>query len=161
MSGCLQAAVRQGLDLPPQLPLLVVSRGHIDEEFVLQQHVDVSGLQTTPAARGPARGLAVLWRQVVQHRALVTPPRLQLDREADRITGETCNLNLEEEEGGLIFDQMFFFGGGLFDDILCSLSCFITMISIEKTIKSINFVPFLHLRASLPVLLMHHIFILV
>lgn len=99
MSGCLQAAVGQGLDLPPQLPLLAVSCGHIDEEFILQQHVDVSGLQTTPAARRLAYTLVVLRRKVVQHRALVTPPRLQLNCEANHITSETCDLNLEEGRG--------------------------------------------------------------
>lgn len=97
MSGCLQAAVGQCLDLPPQLPLLIVSSRHVDEELVLQQHVDVSGLQTTPAARCPARGLVVFRCQVIQHRALVTPPRLQLDGEANDIAGETCHLDLEGE----------------------------------------------------------------
>ena len=79
MSGCLQAAVEQGPNLPPELPLLAVCRGHIDEQFVLQQHVDVSGLQTSPAALRLACGLVVLWRQVIQHSSLVSPPWLQLD----------------------------------------------------------------------------------
>lgn len=103
ISGCLQAAVEQGLNLPPQLPLLVVCRGHIDEQLVLQQHVDVSSLQTTPAALRPACGLVVLRRQVIQHRALVSPPRLQLNSEAEEVTGETCDLNLEEgDEGDMV-----------------------------------------------------------
>lgn len=70
-------------------------RGHVDEELVLQQHVDVSSLQTAPAALGLARGLVVLRRQVVQHRALVAPPRLQLDGEADKVAGQTGDLDLE------------------------------------------------------------------
>lgn len=102
MSGRLQAAVGQSPELPPQLPLLAVRRGHIDEEFILQQHVNVSGFQTTPAAHRPACGLVVLGRQVVQHRALGTPPWFQLDGEADHIAGETRNLNLSTgEEVGL------------------------------------------------------------
>lgn len=100
MSGCLQAIVEQGPNLPPQLPLLVVCRGHVDEQLVLQQHVDVSGLQATPAALRLARDLVVLRRQVIQHRALVSPPWLQLDREANKVTGETCDLNLEEGDKG-------------------------------------------------------------
>lgn len=103
MSGCLQAIVEQGPDLPPQLPLLVVCRGHVDEQLVLQQHVDVPGLQAAPAALRLACTLVVLWRQVIQHRALVPPPWLQLDSEANKVTGETCDLNLEEgdEEGNV------------------------------------------------------------
>lgn len=103
MSGCLQAIVEQGPNLPPQLPLLVVCRGHVDEQLVLQQHVDVSGLQATPAALRLACDLVVLRRQVIQHRALVSPPWLQLDREANKVTGETCDLNLEAgDEGGSV-----------------------------------------------------------
>ena len=87
MSGCFQAVVEQGLNLPPQLPVLTVRRGHVDEELVLQQHVDVSRLQAAPAALRPPRGLAELWRQVVEHGALVSPPRLHLDGEADKVAG--------------------------------------------------------------------------
>lgn len=97
MSGCFQAVVEQRLNLPPQLPVLVVRRGHVDEELVLQQHVDVSRLQPAPAALGPPRGFAELWRQVIEHRALVSPPRLHLDGEADKVTGETCHLDLTGE----------------------------------------------------------------
>lgn len=98
MSGRLQAVVEQGLNLPPQLPVLVVHGGNVDEELVLQQHVDVASLQTAPAALRLACGLVELWRQVVQHGALVSSPWLHLDGEADEITGETCDLNLGEEE---------------------------------------------------------------
>lgn len=97
MSGCFQAVVEQGLNLPPQLPVLVVRRGHVDEELVLQQHVDVPRFQAAPAALRPPRGLAELWRQVVEHRALVPPPRLHLDGEAHEVTGETCHLDLKSE----------------------------------------------------------------
>lgn len=100
MSGCLQAVVEQGPNLPPQFPLLVVCRGHVDEQLALQQHVDVSSLQTTPAALRLACDLVVLRRQVIQHRALVSPPRLQLNSEANKVTGETCDLNLEEGDEG-------------------------------------------------------------
>lgn len=60
MSGRLQAGVEQGLYLSPQLPILVVRCGHVDEELVLQQHVDMPGLQATPAAHGPTCGLVEL-----------------------------------------------------------------------------------------------------
>lgn len=98
MSGRLQAVVEQGLNLPPQLTVLVVHGGHVDEELALQQHVDVASLQTAPAALRLACGLVKLWRQVIQHGALVSPPRLHLDGEADEVTGETCDLNLGEEK---------------------------------------------------------------
>lgn len=96
MSGCLQAVVKERPDLPPQLPLLVVCCGHIDEQLVLQQHVDVSSLQTTPTALRLARDLVVPRRQVIQHRPLVSPPRLQLNSEANKVTGEARHLNLQE-----------------------------------------------------------------
>lgn len=98
MSGRLQAVVEQGLDLPPKLPVLVVRRGHVDEELVLQQHVDVPRLQAAPAALRPPRGLAELCRQVVEHGALVSPLRLHLDGEAGEVAGETCHLHLREGE---------------------------------------------------------------
>lgn len=107
MSGCLQAVVEQGLNLPPQLPLLAVCRGHVDEQLILQQHVDVSSLQTAPAALRLARGLVVLRRQVIQHGALVSPPRLQLNSEANEVTGETCDLNLEGAEWCLSLEACF------------------------------------------------------
>lgn len=97
MSGGLQAVVEQGPDLSPQLPVLVVGRGHVEEELVLQQHVDVSRLQAAPAAPRPARGPAELRRQVVQHRALVAPPRLHLDGETQEVAGETGDLDLDTE----------------------------------------------------------------
>lgn len=100
ISGCLQAIVKQGLNLPPQLPLLVVCRRHIDEQLILQQHVDMSSLQATPAALRLARGLVVLRRQVIQDGALVAPSRLQLNSEAKEVTGETCDLNLKERDMG-------------------------------------------------------------
>lgn len=95
LPGRLQAAVEQRPDLPPQLALLGVRRGHVDEQLVLQQHVDVSRLQAAPAALRAPRGRVVLRRQVVQHRALVPPPRLQLDGDADALAGEAGDLNLE------------------------------------------------------------------
>lgn len=67
MSGSLQAAVEHGFNLPPQLSVLAVRRCHIDEQLVLQQHVDVSGFQTVPAALSATCGLVVLWSQVVKH----------------------------------------------------------------------------------------------
>lgn len=100
MSGCLQAVVEERPNLPPQLPLLVVCRGHVDEQLVLQQHVDVPSLQTAPAALRLARGLVVARRQVIQHRALVSPPRLQLDCEANKVTGEARHLDLQEGDSG-------------------------------------------------------------
>lgn len=101
--GRLQAVVEQRLNLPPQLPVLVVHRGHVDEELVLQQHVDVPRLQAAPAALRLPRGLVVLWRQVVQHGALVSPPRLQLDGEADEVTGETCHPDLGQMVNKSVF----------------------------------------------------------
>lgn len=95
MSGCLQAVVKERPNLPPQLPLLVVCGGHIDEQLVLQQHVDVSSLQTTPAALRLARDRVVPRRQVIQHGPLVSPPRLQLNSEANEVTGEARHLNLQ------------------------------------------------------------------
>lgn len=102
MPGRLQSVVEQGLDLAPQLAALVVHGGHVDEQLVLQQHVDVTSLQAAPSALRPARHLVELRRQVVQHGALVPPPRLQLDGEAHKVAGETCDLHLveEESEGG-------------------------------------------------------------
>lgn len=102
MAGRLQSVVEQGLDLAPQLAVLVVHGGHVDEQLVLQQHVDVTSLQAAPAALCPARRLVELRRQVVQHGALVPPPWLQLDSEAHKVAGEACDLHLvgEESEGG-------------------------------------------------------------
>lgn len=96
MSGGFQAVVEQGLNLPPQLPVLVVRCGHVDEELVLQQHVDVPRLQAVPAAVRPPCGLVVLRRQVVEHGALVSAARLQLDGEAEEVAGEACHLDLGE-----------------------------------------------------------------
>lgn len=96
VSGCLQSVVVPGFNLPPQLPFLAVCCGHIDEQLVLQQHVDVSSLQATPASLSLACSLDILGCQVIKHRALVSPPRLQLDGEAEEVTGETCDLDLEE-----------------------------------------------------------------
>lgn len=98
MPWCLQSVVEQGLDLAPQLTILVVDGGHIDEQLVLEQHVDVSSLQAIPAALRAAGRLVELRRQVIQHGALVPPPWLQLNGEADKIAGETCNLHLVGED---------------------------------------------------------------
>lgn len=102
MPRCLQSVVEQGLDLASQLTVLVVGGGHIDEQLILEQHVDVTSLQAAPAALRPACGRVELRRQVVQHGALVPPPWLQLNGEADKIAGETCNLHLvgEVSRGG-------------------------------------------------------------
>lgn len=46
----LQSVVEQPLDLASQLTILVVDGGHIDEQLILEQHVDVTSLQAVPAA---------------------------------------------------------------------------------------------------------------
>lgn len=100
VSRRLQSAVQQGSDLTPDLPLLAVLGGHVDEQLVLQQHVDVPGLQAAPAALRPARRQVVFWSQVVQNRAFVPPSGLQLDGETQELRGEACDLHLEGERSG-------------------------------------------------------------
>lgn len=98
MPWCLQSIVEQGLDLASKFTFLVVDGGHIDKQLVLEQHVNVTSLQATPAALCPACSPIELRRQVIQYRALVSSPGLQLNGEADKVAGETCNLHLVGED---------------------------------------------------------------
>lgn len=98
MAGRVKATVQQGADLPPKLPLLVVCGSDIDEQLILQQHMDMPRLHATPAAVGaPPR---IVGAQVIQHTALVPPSWFHLDGHTHHLAGHAHHLHLEGGEGG-------------------------------------------------------------
>lgn len=49
-----QAVVQEGPDLPPQLPFGVLHGGDVDEEFILEKHVDVPSLHPAVQTHRPS-----------------------------------------------------------------------------------------------------------